>query len=135
MKPTRTQTPVAAVLAARLREAEDRAETMRAGLESACAEIEHLHQLVARAGVNMALGAGAVDVAREILSVLKGWERLERVAERIADRAAAAEVRLERARAALPALQALAAKGSPAARDAVATMTAALGDAPRKAAA
>ena len=46
-----------------------------------------------------------------------------------------AEMRLDAARAALPALQALAAKGSPAAREAVAAMAAALGEAPGKAAA
>lgn len=71
-----------------------------------------------------------LELLREgIAEALSRAHLLGRVAERAVERAVLAEATVERARVATEPLQALAARGSPAAREAVAALVAALGGA------
>lgn len=89
----------------RLRAAEQRADVLLDGLGATAELLQHAEELLGRAGVAALLPVIAVEgegealaVAREILATLKGWQILAG--------------RLGEARAALPALQAAAAKGT-----------------------
>ena len=120
---------------ARLR---DRCDAMRAGLESSLSLIMEAQELAARAamlGLLPSLRGAATDeereaigaVARDILAAVRQGHAFEQVAARAVDRMVLAEDRLERARVAMPALQALAQRGSAEARAAVTKLAEALG--------